>query len=318
MKKLFIIAAVSILIFWVAILSCTNPEQENAQKSTGLHPVTVPPLYPNVTQSIPPEQIDDSRKKPLLPPPVTVPPAPVPSIPPEQKALKVKLVDDKDLVELGLSMPRQLSSQEENDIKQIALNTEMISQTAKEGTPFRIDEVAWMAYIIPNSTWSFFRLKENQTYQPNPDFAYFAAVKIGLGSPQMYQVNVAVDAVGQKAVYAVRTYDRHSALPLYLKSLSDKEKQQLIDIASETPVCKTMGTIEKTEFHWLAISSSGGTICNLDNDIMEKGIPDNIPLQEKAMTIYPAVTIITNTICADITIDLKTGKTMDVFVFQKR
>ena len=68
----------------------------------------------------------------------------------------------------------------------------------------------------------------------------------------------------------------------------------------------------------MAISVSGGTLCNLDDDILDKGIPASVPLEAKSMTVYPAVNFVSAGMIADITVDLATGKIMDAFSSPKK
>ncbi|MBN1190349.1 MAG: hypothetical protein JXA46_11395 [Dehalococcoidales bacterium] len=287
MRKLVIIAAISVLVLLVALFSYNALAQDNSRK--------------------------EPRSPSTLAPPPTLPVSE--SLLPEQKPIRSVLVNNEELMTLGMSLPRKLSSLEENSIKTIALNTDTLSQATKQGTPYRYDLVLWMSYNNKNSTWSYLKFSEDQVLKPGTDIVYFPAARIGLGTPQMFQVNIAVDLAGQRAVYAIRTYDKHIAAPSYLSPLTDQEKQKLVEIASLTQIYEQIGDIQVTDFHWVAISSSGGTLCNIEYDVFDKGIPGTIPLQEKSMTIYPAVHIQSSTMAADITIDLNNGKLMDIYSY---
>jgi hypothetical protein len=260
--------------------------------------------------------------KPLPTPATVAPPADISSksIPPEQMAVQDYLISENDIKGLGLTSTRQLSADEQESIKRIGMNTDIVTQAIKDGSSSRVERVLWMLYNSQSqrSKWSYLNYNEGETVSSS-DFVYFPAVRIGLGSPQMFQVDTAVDLSGGKAVYTVRHYDKHVAAPSYLKPLTDEEKQKLLEIASASKTASQLGPAQETSFHWVAISASGGTLYNIaDYDIFEKGISADIPLEAKSLTVYPAVTFVTGSTVADITIDLATGKIMDAFSSPKR
>jgi hypothetical protein len=154
---------------------------------------------------------------PEAPRPVTVPP-PMPklpeSIPSEERAITYYLVDEGDLPGLGMQLPRELTAQEKDKVIQIALDTEPISDMINQGYTHSTKPV-WMSYNKnSNPRWHIFSysLKDEAT-QVKADTTFFPSIEIGLGTPQQFVVDIAVDSNTGRAVYAMRRPDKHSRYP---------------------------------------------------------------------------------------------------------
>lgn len=246
------------------------------------------------------------------PPPLTprMPPPPD-SNPSEEQAASYALVPKESLPGLGIQLPRELTAQEKEKIIQIALKVTPVSERINQGYSFH-SEPGWMSYQPSNKTipWGFLNI-DNKVKQANPQFIYFPAVKIGLGTPQQFEVNVAVDSSIEEAVYAVRMPDKRVASPPYVQYLTEEQRAKITAIALETEeVKKYIGGEYKIEYRFWAISKSGGYLFTLEYDIVSKGIPDSRykDIEDNSMKIYPAVFFKSENWMVEVVVDLETEK----------
>lgn len=239
------------------------------------------------------------------PTPTPPPPPPLSALPPEERAITYDLTDKAQLAGLGMKQPRELTAQEKDRVIQIALQAEPALEKISQGYTYRT-ELDWLSYDNRESAIDMMRWGYRNYNIVDAAITYFPSAKIGLGTPQEFEVSVAVDLGTDLAVYAIIRPDRRVSPPPYMKPLTEEEKTRLTTIASQNEGVKSLGSNYKNIVKWFALGVGGGY--QLPYDIIEKGVPAYVDLQY--MTIYPAVKFSSESWTVAVAVDLKTGKTV--------
>jgi len=173
--------------------------------------------------------------------------------------------------------PRELTPKEQTLLTDIALQTDEVKTWLQKKIPYRIQTV-WI--FNDGNGWY---PSSYPIVNPDTTLQWYPGVKIGLGSPQVQVITIAMDITTARIIHISSYPDGPNHLT-GLQYLNSVEKTRLMGIASTAAGITSLNDYSM-KFAWVGYQDSGRW--TFDYDIVEIGIPEYS--QWQTFKFYPAI-----------------------------